>query len=474
MTTQFEQAWGDLCHSVRRKLHKKEGLPADIPLPAPADVAEALITVWGNGAGPMWIALLEKTRPRLGAVNAATLNAGEQAQKRYGGELVKLTRAVFQGDLQGDDAAQVGGLLSLVMPMSDLPPDPDTLIAGFQYVHTLWEIGEGERAGLKHPLAALIEAWLRRPREVEPSDIHTFQFFMMHKDQDRTGRYALPAHFGRREGRQMVLPGFEAEHESGIYLPEEVYRLAEREGARRGVVSLAQRALIYAMLRTPSEKAASPTGYWFRVPGKEYIAVTNQANKEIPKPNKWLPALRGTRDILNTFDLPYTDADGKPRFFIPVAIMDYPLDAQDEIGFVTQLPEGYGGTGVRISPRLWEYTNHSHIFYMMLSAPFLYDQPGITWRPRKGGGVSHFKDVEAYPTLTRPMLANMANPFADGRTRRRLEQEAFDLVEEVARLTGAFQIAKRKDARIILPPRDQVNVDKSAKAKGFAIVRYEG
>ena len=109
----------------------------------------------------------------------------------------------------------------------------------------------------------------------------------------------------------------------------------------------------------------------------------------------------------------------------------------------------------------------------MLSMPFLYDQPGITWRPRKGGGVSHFRDVEAYPVITRSMLANIANPFAVGRVRRRLQQDAFDLAEEVARLTGAFQIAVRGDTRIILPPRAVVNVDKSAKAKGFAILRRE-
>lgn len=344
--------------------------------------------------------------------------------------------------------------------------------AGFNAVLRLWKAAD--TTDLKHPLAILIESWLRRPREVKPSDTNVFPYIMAQKKQDNTGRYPLAAHFAQREGRKMVLPGFESEREASIYLPEELYRLAEREGARRGVVSRAQRALIYAMLRTPAEKAASPTGYWFPIPGKEYIAVTHRANKSVPPPREWLPALRGTRDILNTFDLPYIDANGKPRFFTPVAIMDYPLDAQDEIGFVTRLPEGYGGTGVSISPRLWEFTNRSHIFYLMLSAPFLYDQPGITWRPRKGGGVSHFRDVEAYPVLTRSMLANMANPFAAGRTRRELMQNAYDLVEEVARLTGAFQIAKCKDKRILLPPRNLVNLDKSAKVKGFEMVRYKG
>lgn len=69
---------------------------------------------------------MEKTRPRMAAVNQATLSADEQAQRRYGGELGKLAREFFRGDLQGDDAAQVGGLLSLVMPIPDFPPPIST------------------------------------------------------------------------------------------------------------------------------------------------------------------------------------------------------------------------------------------------------------------------------------------------------------------------------------------------------------
>ena len=324
------------------------------------------------------------------------------------------------------------------------------------------------------PLEPLIDGWLKRPRAVQPSNIQTLPHGMGQNTKRNTERqarrYTGPAHFGQREGRQQVFPGFEVERDEGIYLPEELYHLAEKEGTRRGVVSLTQRALIYAMLRTPPEKAASPTGYWFRVPGKEYIEVTHQANKRSPRPSEWLPALRNIRDLLNTVDIPYLDADGKPRYFTPAAILDYPYAADGDIQFVTHLPEGYDSTGVRISARLWEFTTQAYTFYLMLSAPFLYERPGITWIPRKDGGVSHFKDIEAYPEVTRSMVARMANPFAAGKTRQNLESDAFNLLEAAARQTDAFQVARRKNARIILPPRAVVNLKKSAVKKGFKIV----
>lgn len=444
--------WSDLAYRVAvGKLDR----PEDTPLPTPMDVAK-------------WVKALMKSDDRQAGVDLARCGARMDA-------LVERCERNSYGWPNSDNDFN-WQYYTLRLACFGIGAAHANYPAGFNAVLRLWEAAD--TTDLKHPLAMLIESWLRRPRSVQPSDIQTMPFIMGQKsafDTERQRRrYVGSAHFGQpREGRKLVFPGFEVERNEGVYLPEELYRLAEREGARRGVVSRAQRALIYAMLRTPSEKAASPTGYWFRVPGKDYIAVTHQANSRVLRPSEWLPALRGTRDILNTFDLPYCDADGKPRFFTPVAIMDYPLDAQDEIGFVTCLPKGYGGTGVRISPRLWEFTTRSHVFYLMLSAPFLYDQPGITWRPRKGGGVSHFKDVEAYPVITRSMIANMANPFAAGRVRRRLVQNAFDLAEEVARLTDAFQIAKRRDARILLPPRDVVNVDKSAEAKGYTIIRYE-
>lgn len=463
--------WQEFCYRTVDDLK----LPQDTQIPSPETLAGALAEVWmADALGSFHERLETLTDARLGPGHTPYIIIDSTATDARLGPAPDEQRTAVRIPPELWTVQPDG---NLAMPALDTHTGRLAFLAAedLARVHALWEaVGPEDRKNLEHPLAALIKGWLLRPRAVQASNNHIFPFFMVQKDRDKTSRYPLAAHFGRREGRQMVLPGFESEREAGIYLPEELYRLAEKEGARRGVVSLAQRALIYAMLRTPSERAASPTGYWFRVPGKEYIALTHQTNRRALRPAEWLPALRGTRDILNTFDLPYCDPDGKPRFFTPVAIMDYPLDPQDEIGFVTRLPPGYGGTGVQVSPRLWEFTNRTHVFYLMLSAPFLFDQPGITWRPRKGGGVSHFRDVEAYPVVTRSMIANMANPFAADRTRRELMQNAFNLVEEVARLTGAFQVAKREDARIILPPGDVVNVDKSAKAKGFAIVRYEG
>ena len=76
--------------------------------------------------------------------------------------------------------------------------------------------------------------------------------------------------------------------------------------------------------------------------------------------------MRDIRDLLNTVDISYLDADGKPRYFTLAAILDYPYAADGDIQFLTHLPEGYDGTGVRISARLWEFTTRAYTFYLML------------------------------------------------------------------------------------------------------------
>ena len=472
----FKAEWNQQCYQAVDDLGKE----SDTPIPKRETAAAYLVQNWEGKDGGEW---REKTR-RLMAVAAREMKAAAgggdetaaEGERQLSEWVAEYMTALLAPEPQ-EISAQANGILILVMPRLDIRPDTEELLDGIEAALYLWLcLPEHVRDRITFPFRPLIEGWLDRPVEVEPADISTMPYALTHKRErnDRQlQRYGGPAYFGRGEGRQLILPGFEAYHEDGIYLPEQVYRLAEREGARRGVVSHAQRALIYAMLRTPAEKAASPTGYGFRVSGKEFVSITNQARKRLPKPHEWLPQIRATRDILNTVDIPYLDREGKQRFFTPALIVGYPLDVDDDIDFITRLPEGYNGLGVSISDTLWQFTNRAQAFYLLLSVPFLFDQPGITWRPRKDGGISHFKDVEAYPVVTRAMIASMANPFADGKTRYNLKGNAFELLEEVARLTGAFQIAKRKDARIILPPRHVVNVDRSAKAKGFAIVRKE-
>ena len=51
----------------------------------------------------------------------------------------------------------------------------------FKTVHLLWQEVE-DKAGLKHPNAALIEGWLtKRPKDVDPADIPTIPYVIMHK-----------------------------------------------------------------------------------------------------------------------------------------------------------------------------------------------------------------------------------------------------------------------------------------------------
>ena len=357
-----------------------------------------------------------------------------------------------------------------------MPPGPATSIVTAGVVHEMWKqvqkYGTSEDIP-QHPLAPLIDAGLSSPERVKPDDIPVAPFAISKyggRSDRKRNRYPGPVHIPN-ENPRITLPGFTIDHDYGIYLAEEIYRLAEKEKTRSGYVSKTQRALIYALLRTPPKRSTSPTGYWFDVPGKEYVEVTHQANKQPPKPHVWVRDLRATRTMLAEVDIPYTNADGEERRFTPVAIMDTPDDPDGSIEFVTKFPQEYGGLGVRVSEHIWHFTNWTSAFFMILSAPFLYEQPGITFKPRKGGGVQYFKDIEAYPILKPGMIAIMSSPLATGRARRHIEQNAYALIEKVAKQSGAFQIAKRKDVRIILPPR--IDFSKSTEAKGFDLVKFE-
>lgn len=348
-----------------------------------------------------------------------------------------------------------------------------------EFVHAAWK-KYGKGAGLPSPIAPIVRAWLARPREVLPSARDTFPYGAVQRDSQSNAnkdRYPLPAHIAlpaqrRQPNRQMVLAGFEVGRQGDeIYLPEEFYRIAEREGARKGHIALAQRALVFALLKTPVEAAASPTGYAFDVSGREYIRVTHGANKTLPRPSVWLSHIRNTREELARVEIPFTNKNGRTSRFTPVAIFRTPDNPGDDIRFVTQLPEAYGALGVRIdADSLWASTSRANDFYLLLSLPFHFERVGVTAVP-KGDGILFKTDIEAYPEITQQAIVDMASPFSAQRTKQNLREKAFHILESLAERTGAFQVAVKGNTRIALPP--QANFTKSAKRLGFAIIRKQ-
>ena len=59
-------------------------------------------------------------------------------------------------------------------------------------------------------------------------------------------------------------------------------------------------------------------------------------------------------------------------------IWDTPDYPDEDIEFLTRMPDGYDSMGVRIDPVIWQHTNRSNDFHIPLSLPFHFERVGST------------------------------------------------------------------------------------------------
>ncbi len=190
----FDQAWGDLCY---RTAIGKIGLPDDTQLPTPEDVADAMgETRMVDARAQAWDRLDALIRARMALETGLTVSE----QKSVIPIPPELFRELPDGSLTGPALDMATGRLAM-MTRDD-----------FKSVHRLYQaIPNEKRGGLKHPLAALIEGWLRRcsPDDrgtaILPETLATVRPIRV--TSDLLDYEDLPAHTGFQEDTQAYLPG---------------------------------------------------------------------------------------------------------------------------------------------------------------------------------------------------------------------------------------------------------------------------
>lgn len=405
--------------------------------------------------------------------------AAETTHELAEGDCIRLMSLLREhGDNAAQDRLRVG-MMGMYLAATNGAEDArnDTTTAHYlEDMHVAWRTAHDRdsECTLPNPLLRLIRAWAQRPERVQPYGQLVMPYAAMHRN-GRTEKQRLaipgPAHTRREHDAQLILSGFETGREGDeIYLPEALYQLEEK--GKRGHVPKALRTLVYALLRTPPRAVANPNGYAFSVSGKEFIRTIHRANRETPRPARWIPEMRDIRQELAGIEIPYTDAQGRTHLWTPVAITRTPWNANDDIRFFVDTLEGYQGTGVGIDDALWDYTGSAQDFYLLLSLPFHWERVGNTSTPIKGGGILRRTTIDAYPEITKDAIVNMQAPFSPRRSRQNLLGKAFDRIERLALESGAFQIARKGNSRILLPKQVDFSGDELLK-RGWRLIRRE-
>ena len=283
----FKDLWQELCQAVRRK--PELNLPDNGSLPEPQDVAGAIVE-----SEPWMVNGLQEFTARAETlVNALSKNGGADALATLLQKDAPMDTARFVQLKWGCHYLLTAKEMSENSWQFHQSADPDIqelLTAGFEALHLIWQ-EVGVKAGLKHPVAPLIEAWLQRPEPIRPdvekngqprkkgimpSGLFSQQPATVPAQLAFTLDNGDPA-LGRVENPQAQLPLF-AELLDEDDIPVTPLLLADAAGFRglqpgRGA-RLDKRLLIFSLLSMPLDQ---------RRPGGRY---------------EWRPSLKELRDLL--------------------------------------------------------------------------------------------------------------------------------------------------------------------------------
>lgn len=276
----FKEQWRALCEAVRRKPDLN---PSDkSELPEPQEVAGAMIESQPWMADGLH-AFTARTDALTGALNSgdgdaltdllqeeAPLDSARFVQLKWGYHYLMTAKEMSE--------------LNWQFPQSADSDTHELLAAGFEALHLIWQKA-GAKAGLKHPVAPLIEAWLQRPEVIRPNAkkngiMPSGLFSQQPATVPAQLAFALEngdPTLGRVERPQAQLPLF-AELLDEADIPVTPLLLADAAGFRglqpgRGA-RLDKRLLIFSLLSMPLDQ---------RRPGGRY---------------EWRPSLKELRELL--------------------------------------------------------------------------------------------------------------------------------------------------------------------------------
>ena len=162
--TRLRKCGRSCVRAVRRK--PELNLLNNCSLPEPQDVASAIVE-----SEPWMVDGLQKFTARAETlINALSKNGGADALATLLQKEAPMDTARFVQLKWGCHyllTAKEMSENSWHFHQSADPDIQDLLAAGFEALHLIWQ-EVGVKAGLKHPVAPLIEAWLRRPEPIRP------------------------------------------------------------------------------------------------------------------------------------------------------------------------------------------------------------------------------------------------------------------------------------------------------------------
>ena len=314
-------------------------------------------------------------------------------------------------------------------------------------------VDTAQRWKIPNPLVPLVRACptpVDGEANLRPDRILSAKLAMVGPSHKRAGRLFRSA--AHRRG-QLVLPGFEHEHE-GPALPLALYQLGEDNLQRGGgpAAPLALRLFVEAVLAAPYDERDAGQPVVLQVTLRDLLDRLYPSPRR-PRPNEYWPRLMSAVEALDSMDarIPWHDPEtGRSGLRRVVSVGDIPhgpgaLD--DAVRMIVDLPPG-SGPGPKVSPTLGEWGAKSAPAYAaMLNLAYRWFDPGVTRYPVGGRHWIQTHDPEQYPALSDADVVAITRPLSTRAARRNLVVEGWEVLR---RLEDEGEL--RIEGRRVLPP----------------------
>ena len=319
-------------------------------------------------------------------------------------------------------------------------------------------VDTAQRWEIPNPLVPLVRACptpVNGEANLRPDRILSAKLAMVDPSHRRAGRLFRSA--AHRRG-QLVLPGFEYEHE-GPALPLALYQLGEDNLQRGGGPSapLALRLFVEAVLAAPYEERDAGQ------PVVLQVSLRDLLDRLYPSPRRPQPANTGPGSCRPSRPwtawthgfrgmTPETGRSGLRRVVSVGDIPHGPGALDDMVRMIVDLPPG-SGPGPQVSPTLGAWGVKSAPAYAaMLNLAYRWFNPGVTRYPVRGG--RHWiqtQDPDQYPALSDADVVAITRPLSTRAARRKLVAEGWEVLR---RLEDAGEL-RIEGARVLPPARKE-------------------
>ena len=316
---------------------------------------------------------------------------------------------------------------------------------------------------VRWPLAPLVNAWLQRPRPVEPNRRITDRVIparlaMARMSDNSRLLFSPAAHTGYGpDGKQLALPGFAKPNNPSPALPLALYELGAGPASSPGKgAPLALRMFVESVLSVPMDERERGQPVAMSVSLRDFLGWLYPTRT--PSPAEYWPRLMAAVEALDSWDarVPLYDPQTKRselRRVVSVGGIPRGPGALDEsVRIIVDLPPGSGnGPQVSDNLRLWGVKS-APAYRLLINLAYRWHNPGVTKIPIGRGKARHWvqvNDPDRYPQMTDTELVSLAFPSSAVQNRRVLLQRTKSVVSQLAEA----QELRMVDGKILPPDR---------------------